>query len=97
MGTARGQYFGTGAAVFRHGTANSDSVNGAGSAPVPRFLAVPSTTKYVCLGTPISRAVPAFTQVYETLSRAVEKISVRSKDGTHARSGANFQTGTAKR
>ena len=66
------------------GTASSKSVNGAGTA------AVPSTTKYVCLGTPISRAVPAFTQVYETLSRAVEKISVRSKDGIRARSGANF-------
>ena len=33
------------------GTANSDSVNGTGSTPVPRFLAVTSTTKYVGLGT----------------------------------------------
>ena len=41
---------------LRHGTANSNSSNGAGWAPVPRFLAVPSTTKYVGLGAPISRA-----------------------------------------
>ena len=42
-----------GAAFVWHGTANSDSVDGANSTPVPRFLAVPSTTKYVNLGTPI--------------------------------------------
>ena len=42
--------FCTGAAFFQHGMANSDSVNSVGSA----FLAVPSTTKYVDLSTPIS-------------------------------------------
>ena len=63
LGTARLIFWYVCRACFRHGKANSDSVNGAASATVPRFLAVTSTTKYVCLDTPIRRALPAFTQV----------------------------------
>ena len=57
------------------GTANSDRVNGVGSAPVPRFLAVPSTTKYIGLGTCISRA-SFYACVNTQPCRAVEKKSV---------------------
>ena len=58
LGTAR-LIFWYGCRFFSARQGNSESVNGAGSAlAVPRFLAVSSTTKYVGLGTPSSRAVP---------------------------------------
>ena len=77
------------------GTANSDRVNGVASAPVPRFLAVPSTVSAPVLAVPCQllrlckhSAVPC----------RGKKISVHSKDAgnTRAQSGAIFKPARQK-
>ena len=91
------KYFGSGAAFFRHCTANSDSVNCLkASAPFSGVIVVPSTTKYVGFGTPII-AVPCrlllkckYSAVLCRGKNQCAPVKMAPDGNTRVRSGANF-------